>query len=150
MSIRKRIDDAIFLWQNNHFEGALLSTLIAVAATARLRYPDRANVSDKASFEKFLGESSRVKTHIEFRGECRPIENIFYKWLRCELVHEGGIPTDIEFIPSEDQNALMIRAGGAPEYKLKLSESWFQHLVGIVVEAPENQGVFEEMIKTNI
>ncbi len=143
MSIRKRIDDAMFLWQNNHTEGAFLSALIAVAATARLRYPDRANINDKESFEKFLGESSQAKIQVEFRGECRPIENIFYKWLRCELVHEGGIPTDIEFVPSENQNALMIRAGGAPEYKLKLSENWFHHLVSIVLEAPENQGIFE-------
>ncbi len=51
MSIRKRIDDAIFLWQHDHFKGALLSALIAVAATARLRYPDRDKISDRASFE---------------------------------------------------------------------------------------------------
>ncbi len=136
----------MFLWKNGRFEGALLNALIAIAATARLRYPDRAKISDKDSFEKFFGESRSDKTNVgkinvEFRGECRPIENIFYKWLRCELVHEGGMPADIEFIQSEDKDALMIRAGGAPEYKLKLSDSWFRHLVGIVIDAPENKGM---------
>lgn len=145
MSIRNRIEDAIFLWQNDHFEGALLSVLIAVAATARLRFPDRDKINDKEAFEKFLNESSKIKTKVEFRGECRPIENIFYKWLRCELVHEGTAPPDIKFVPSKEPNALMIRAGGAPEYTLKLSDNWFQHLVGIVIQSPENKGVFEDL-----
>ena len=118
-----------------------------MAATARLRFPNRKNVTDKEAFEKFLHESNQVKTSVEFRGECRPIENIFYKWLRCELVHEGKSPPDIQFIPSEDPNALMIRAGGAPEYILKLSDNWFQHLAGIVIQSPENKGVFEDMIQ---
>lgn len=147
MSIRKRIEDAIFLWQNDHFEGALLSALIAIAATARLRYPDRNKVKDKEAFEKFFNESNRIKTKVEFRGECRPIENIFYKWLRCELVHEGSSPPDIKFIPSKEPCALMIRAGGAPEYTLKLSDNWFQHLVGIVIQSPENEGAFKDLIQ---
>ncbi len=137
----------MFLWQNNHFEGALLSVLIAIAATARLRFPDRNKIKDKEAFEKFLNESSRIKTEVEFRGECRPIENIFYKWLRCELVHEGSIPPDIKFIPSKEPDVRMIRAGGAPEYTLRLSDNWFQHLVRIVVQSPENEGVFEDLIQ---
>ncbi len=147
MSIKNRIEDAIFLWQNDKFEGALLSVLIAVAATARLRFSDRNKITDKEAFERFLNESSKIKTKVEFRGECRPIENIFYKWLRCELVHEGTSPPDIKFVPSKEPNALMIRAGGAPEYTLKLSDNWFQHLVGIVVQSPENKGVFEHLIE---
>ncbi len=51
-------------------------------------------------------------------------------------MHEDGIPPDIEFMHDEDQNALVIQAGGAPEYTLKLSDSWFQHLIAMVVEAP--------------
>lgn len=106
MSIKKRIEDAIFLWQNDHFEGALLSVLIEIAATARLRFPDRNKSNDKEAFEKFLNESSRIKTKVEFRGGCRPLENIFYKWLRCKLVHEGSTPPDIQFVPSKEPDAL--------------------------------------------
>lgn len=61
MSIRKRIEDAIFLWQNDHFEGALLSALIVIAATARLRYPDRNKIKDKEAFEKFFNEELKQK-----------------------------------------------------------------------------------------
>ena len=143
MSIKNRIDDAMLLWEQGRFEGALLNVLIAVAATSRLRYPKNEINWDKEAFEKFFNESSNIKTKVEFRGECRPIENIFYKWLRCELVHEGTSPPDIKFVPSKEPNALMIRAGGAPEYTLKLSDNWFQHLVGIVIQAPENKDAFK-------
>jgi len=72
-----------------------------------------------------------------------PIEHIFYKWLRCELVHEGGIPVDIEFMPDKDDiGTLSVRAGGYPEYILKLSHNWLHHLIHVVTAAPENSHEF--------
>ena len=41
MSIEHRIKDALYLWEDERYEGALLNVLVAVAATSRLRYPDR-------------------------------------------------------------------------------------------------------------
>jgi hypothetical protein len=142
MSIRDRIEDAKFLWQNGRHEGAFLSALLAVAATARLRYPDRKAVKDGEAFTQFFKNARPGNLGVEFRGELHPIEHIFYKWLRCELVHEGGLPVDIKFMDNTAPNSLSFRAGGAPNFVLLLSYSWFEHLVAIVASAPENASIF--------
>jgi hypothetical protein len=49
---------------------------------------------------------------------------------------------DIAFMPDSAPGSLSVRAGGAPEFLLKVSEGWFHHLVGAVVRAPENRGLF--------
>ena len=79
-------------------EGAFLSALAAVAASARRQFPNRKVIGDRESFERFLTGAHSVRISVEFRGEAHPVEHIFYKWLRCELVHEGGIPVDIQFM----------------------------------------------------
>lgn len=142
MGIRTRIEDALFLWGNGHQEGAFLSALIAVAATARRVFPDRKTVSDRESFERFLADAHSVRISVEYRGECHPVEHIFYKWLRCELVHEGGVPVDIQFMPDDKPGFMSIRAGGDPEYILKISHGWFHHLVHTIVSAPVNAAEF--------
>jgi hypothetical protein len=139
VSIRTRIEDAKFLWDAGRKEGALLSALVAVAATSRQRFQDRRDVGDREAFERFLTAALSVRLSVEFRGEVHRIETIFYKWLRCELVHEGAIPIDVVFTP---ERTLSLRAGGAPEFTLKLSEGWFGHFVGAVEGAPENAGLF--------
>ncbi len=144
MSIRARIEDAVFLWKHGHREGAFLSALVAVAATARRRLPDRKTVGDREAFERFLSGAYSGRLSVEYRGEAHPIEHIFYKWFRCELVHEGGLPIDIEFMPDPKRGTLSVRAGGAPDYVLKLSNGWFEHLVGAVVAAPENTAEFKK------
>ena len=144
MSLRTRIEDATFLWQHGHREGAFLSALVAVAATARRRFPDRKAIGDREAFERFLSSAHSVRLSVEYRGEAHPIEHIFYKWLRCELVHEGGLPIDIEFMPDPEPGVLGVRAGGSPEYILKLSNGWFEHLIGAVVGAPENTADFKK------
>lgn len=40
MSVRERVDDAVVLWKNGRKYGAMLCLLVAVAATARKRYPE--------------------------------------------------------------------------------------------------------------
>jgi hypothetical protein len=56
-------------------------------------------------------------------------------------VHEGGLPIDVEFIESEE---LSLRAGGAPNYILKISHGWFHWLISAVVEASCNKEEFEK------
>jgi len=77
---------------------------------------------------------------VEFRDEVHTIPHILYKWFRCELVHEAALPIDIEFIESDE---LSIRAGGAPEYILKISHGWFHWIINAVVEAPCNKEEFK-------
>ena len=139
--IRNRIDDAILLWKQGRQEGAFLSALIAVAATSRKRYP-RAN--DRECFEQFLRDSHTARLSVEYHGECHPIEHVFYKWLRCQLVHEGGIPFDIQFMEETEHRSVSVRAGGAPEYILKIGIGWFNHMVGAVIQAPENADQFQK------
>jgi hypothetical protein len=102
-------------------------------------FPDR---GDREAFEEFLTRASSVRLCVEYRGEVHTIEHILYKWLRCELVHEGGLPTDIEFIPNLNPGVRSLRAGGAPEYVLKLSDGWFDFLIHSVVTAEINADQF--------
>ena len=139
VSIRDRVEDALVLWKNGRLEGAFLIALIAISASARRRYP---RVGDRESFEQFLTDSHTVRISVEYRGTCYPVEHVFYKWLRCNLVHEGELPVDIEIMPDSEPGTMSVRAGGAPEYVLKISEGWFHHLVGAVMQAPENTDLF--------
>jgi hypothetical protein len=135
IGIKGRINDAIFLWEKGRQEGAFLSALIAVASTAHKRYP---KTKDREAFEQFLKDSHTFRLSVEYRGECHPIEHVFYKWLRCQLVHEGEIPIDIEFMQEAQPGSISVRAGGAPEYILKIGTGWFNHMIDSVVQAPEN------------
>jgi hypothetical protein len=136
VSIRARIEDATLLWQNGRREGAFLVALVATAAVSRLRYPDS---GDGEAFRRFVRESQPFTLSVEFRGKLVPVEQVLYKWMRCELVHEGGLPVDVELMPDSEPGVLSVRAGGEPERVLKLSEAWFEHLVGLVVGSPEYQ-----------
>jgi len=133
----------MFLWENGRQEGAFLSALVAVAATSRRRFPNRKVVSDREAFEWFVSAAHTVHLSVEYRGEVHPIEHVLYKWLRCELVHEGEVPFDIAFMPDDYPGSLSVRAGGVPEFVLKFSHGWLHHLVGAVVAAPENGDLFK-------
>src|ERR1035438_5383972 len=49
---------------------------------------------------------------------------------------------DVEFMPDPEPGMLSIRAGGAPEYVLKVSRGWFQELVHVVATAEVNKDLF--------
>lgn len=142
MSVRDRVEDALILWESGRLEGAFLNALVAVAATARREDPG--TVGDRKCFESFLARQRPGSMSFEYRGECRPIQEIFYKWLRCELVHEGAVPVDIQFMPDPEPGMLTIRAGGAPEYVLKISRGWFHEIIGYVVRSPANADLFND------
>ena len=136
MSIRSRIDDAEFLWNHNRIEGAFLSALVAVASTAKRKYPKQ---TDRKAFEDFLKQDIFERWSVEYRGELHPMYSIFYKWFRCELAHKGSLPIDIEFTPD---SMPFLRAGGAPEYVLKVSYGWFHKLIEVVKQAEINADLF--------
>ncbi|MDG4773519.1 hypothetical protein [Solwaraspora sp. WMMD792] len=140
MSIASRVEDAEHLWAAGRREGALTIALIAFAATARRLHPKPA--SDRAAFEKLYQDSMTVHLEIAFRGKPWPVETILYKWLRCELVHEGGLPVDVEFTDDGDGPMPMIRAGGPPDYKLLLGNGWYDFLIKTVVAHPINADHF--------
>ena len=140
MSIRRRVEDALFLYQNERYEGAFLNALVAVAATARREDPTR-SLGDRECFETFLNNKWRGVIKVEFRGELHTIQRIFYKWFRCNLIHEGELPIDVQFIKIDD---MTVRAGGAPEYILKISHGWIHWLIDSVINAPCNVNEFKK------
>jgi hypothetical protein len=143
MSIGRRVEDALMLHKAGRFEGALLSVLVAAAATARKEYPDT-NIKDRECFEKFLSNSATLsKVRVEFRGALQPIPHIFYKWLRCELVHEGSIPLDIEFVGEASDRLMSVRAGGTPHYVLQLGHGWMFEILRLVQASRENRNQFK-------
>jgi len=145
MSIRARIEDALLLWDAGRLEGAFLIALVAVAATSRRRFSDRKAVGDREAFVRFVESACTVRISVEYRGECLPVEQIFYKWFRCQLVHEGGLPPDIEFMSDAEPGTMTVRAGGAPDFVLKVSHGWFDHMIGAVASAPENAMEFRSL-----
>ncbi len=144
MSIKHRIDDALALYRAGRFEGALLNVLVAAAATSANEAPKKLT-GDRARFETFLkkGAFTRI-AKVEFREEMHSLPHIFYKWLRCELVHEAGVPFDIEFIGNPEDPMLSVRAGGAPNYVLQLGYGWFFEILELVQSAPTNSKQFSK------
>jgi len=99
-------------------------------------------MNDREGFEQFLRDSHTVRLSVEYQGVCHPVEHILYKWLRCELVHEGGLPVDIEVSNDDAPGVMSVRAGGAPDYTLRIGNGWFHHLIAAVTIAPENAKYF--------
>ncbi len=123
--IHRRIDDAEALWQLGRRESAFILALVAVAAAARRSYPA---LKERAAFEAYLLSHRRWRFEAEYQGSLLAIETILYKLLRCQLIHEAGMASDVQFF-DEAGDELAIRAGGAPEYVLKVAPGWFHHLV---------------------
>lgn len=142
MSIVSCLEDAHVLWKQERYEGAFLLVLVAVAATSRRLHPDHKKVSDRQAFEAVLKQGWFERISVEYADECLPVYQIFYKYFRCNLVHEGGLPIDIEFLHNLEPAAMVLRAGGLPEKVLKISPGWFHALIQVVIDAPVNKDLF--------
>jgi hypothetical protein len=113
------LDDAQHLWENERRESALVLLLTAAAACAKVCKTGK----DREQFEAFVKPRGSIR--VEYRGEAMPIETVLYKWMRCELVHAGSLPGDLELVPGKTS----LRAGGHPEYVLKLGYGWFDYVM---------------------
>jgi len=60
----------------------------------------------------------------------------------CELVHEGGLPVDIELIDDGDQAMPMIGTSLPPHSVLRLGNGWYDLLLRTVVVHPANTDLF--------
>lgn len=49
-----------------------------------------------------------LRISVEFRGELHSLERVFYKWMRCELVHDGGLPVDLQFNEDAEPDELSV------------------------------------------
>jgi hypothetical protein len=142
VSLCARLEDAANLYTSGRAEGALISVLIAVAATARKRYPRP--IRDKEAFTKFVGEEMFVISGwipnwpMPFEGKPRPISDILYEFIRCELFHEGKLPGKV-VMKDDDKFALDCYNG-----KFTFSRGLLFGLSKAVVSAPENASEFEK------
>lgn len=106
MGVADRLHEARVQYRSGLKVGALISLVIAVAATARKRYP-RKRYGDKASFTGFLrdemirggfwGPRLHLLVLMPFRGTDWPLEDILYGVLRCNLVHEATLAIDAQY-----------------------------------------------------
>lgn len=131
MSAEDRLVDAQRLWAAGRREGALLLVMVALAASARRSHP---GATDRDSFVTFLKSHHAWTISVEFRGDQWDLDALFYKWLRCQLVHEAGLPVDIRI--DNSLTGLEVRAGGAPEFLLLIAPGWFDYLASTARAVP--------------
>jgi hypothetical protein len=104
--VHARLEDAKILYEAGRIEGALLMTLVAIAATSRKRYPNRKTMGDGEAFKTLVrDEIRRLRKEpgdtVNYKGGM-PVEEFLYKYLRCSLLHEGELPSDIFSVRNED------------------------------------------------
>lgn len=130
MTIHKRLADADVLWAAGRREGALLRVLVAVTAIARAEHPQCGDG------DAFLAARHRWSISVEHRGRQVSVDQLMWKWRRCELAHRATLPIDIQVgEANEDPDQLWIRAGGPPGYRVRLSTGWYHWLRRIASEA---------------
>jgi hypothetical protein len=168
LGIRRRIEDARVLWQAGRKEGAFSQILIAVAATARKRYPPPPKGAKPVPDDQrpHLGEGARdgnaFKTFIldemetitggpkynvafPFQGQVTPLEDILYENIRCVLVHEGGLPDNISLSEPVHEGKKKLNVVQLRD-PLGFPEGWINNLLIAVVQAPENKPIFDDWL----
>jgi hypothetical protein len=170
MSIKQQVEDAVFLAKNERHLGALTNLMLAVAASSRKTFPKgktkslkdpTKNMGDGEAFALFVGgrirkilfgdfggpDSGNSGISVNFKGKQLDVAYVLYKYYRCELVHEGELPEDIEFSPSsENQNSGGSNNGVSVSVScgntMVLDYGWIDLLVNAVVYARCNGKIF--------
>ncbi len=164
MSIRQQVEDAVFLSQNGRHLGALTILMLAVAASSRKCFPKGTKsiknpakiMSDCEAFTLFLGGRIRHLLFgnyggpafgssgfsVGFKQQQHDIAYVLYKFYRCELIHKGDLPEDVEFAQSNNswQGGLntgrrRLRVEISTGNKLVLDHGWIDLLISAVVQA---------------
>jgi len=153
VSIKARIEDAEVLWKNGRKEWAWILALISAAVTSRKRYPRSKVPDDNVAFKSFIrdilptliqGKSLEKDTpNPAIIFDQTPVEDIVYKHLRCNLVHEGEVAQEITFSESKviDGKLSANLSVGSPNI---IPDFWVLHLIKAVREAPENDAEFSK------
>jgi hypothetical protein len=151
MSVRDRIEDSRLLFAAGRLDGAFLMVLTAVAGSSRRRFPENSTWSrinaknmmgSGEAFVEFLREEeTRVPTgilrQIQFEGQPRTIADILWKYLRCDLSHEGELRERI----SVDYGDFLVDSRGTSDH-LTFSSELLLRLDHLVVTAKENSDIF--------
>ena len=161
MSVKDRIEDASVLWKSERLEGAVTMVLIAVAATVRKRYPRP--MQDRTAYKRFVRDELQKITNgpdrnVDFFYDGDPhvsLEEIVYKFLRCELLHEARLPENITLTqPVKGDGKPFGKSPDGSPYDGKLLNElvlndvlgfpigWIWNLIRVVAQAPENKSEF--------
>lgn len=148
MSVRERLEDAVLLWEKGRKQGAWIQVLIAAAATSRQRFPTK---RDGEAFRDFIKEVTPTIVDanappipggisVIFNGDTSdpmPLDQVMYKHLRCNLLHEAVMPPDVCLSESRIVVGKLVAdlRGGSP---LTIPDFWVMHLAKAVAHAPEN------------
>lgn len=120
MSVEQLIEDSDFLKKAHRYHGALALLLCAVDASSSKMYPKGTksilNPSklmpngerfktclgyalrrDLSGFEPDLADYNSPSITINYGGENIILQNILYHEYRCNLIHEGGLPSTVGF-----------------------------------------------------
>lgn len=108
---------------------------------------EQRSMLDGEAFTKFLGEEIRVVTggvvqgqfKIKLRGRIQSLENLLYKYVRCELAHRACIPFDVRF------RACDLLRFEVSETGITFSHKLIDGLYNAVVNAPENADLFADL-----
>jgi hypothetical protein len=159
MSIRDRLKDAKLLADGEHCDGALLSVMVAIAATSRRRYPSDNVQQDKDAITKFLIDEMLVifaggDTNFiagtprgdpdAWPGRLMPLQEILYEFVRGNLAHGATLPAKVEFVDAE-QDFFVI---DIDDTRIRLARSIFERLSEVVIFAPENADLFPRAAET--
>ncbi len=170
MSIKQQVEDALFLAEHGRHLGALTNLMLAVAASSRKTFPKDTTKSvkdpkkamgDGEAFTLFLGGRIRKilfgdfggpdignsGISVNFKGKQLDVAYILYKYYRCELVHEGELPEDIEFTPPANDKNIGVSNGGvsvsiSSGNTMNLDYGWIGLLVNAVTHARCNGELF--------
>ena len=150
MSVRKRVEDAEFLWKSGRREGAWVLAMVATAATARKRYPKP--MSDNQSFKNYIRDvtftiaSGRPKLanmrdgQFLIKFENRAFEDVLYEDYRCYLIHEGGLKTSgLTESSVKDGDIVETLVVGQ---NIQLPDHWVLNLLNAIRWSPENAAEF--------
>ena len=154
MSVRARLEDALFLWNAGRKEGAWTQVLIAAAATSRIRFPRP--ITDQQAFRSFIREVTptifdgvsppapggiTVGFYTDVYGDGVDLDYLFYVHLRCNLVHEAVLPVEVKLSESRIVDGKLVadlQGTGKMSSPLTIPDFWVIHLAKAVALAPEN------------
>lgn len=165
MSIKIQVEDAIFLIENGRYLGALTNLMLAVAASSRKTFPKPAarsyknpndSMRDNEAFRVFLsrgvrkllfgdyqeGNSEDIGICVNFRNCQIDLAEILYKYYRCELVHEGELPSDVAFSKPVDGHSGISLSISSDGHNFILDYNLLNILIKVVVTAPCNRDLF--------
>jgi hypothetical protein len=158
VSVKERLEDARFLYENDRRIGAFLNVLVAVAATSRKRYAPETIRTDREAFETFVqdemlvisdGGLGRLVLRVpnaglrEFPDDTVPFPTVLYKFVRCSLAHEGGLPDQVQFVPREPG----VFTFEVNEEQVVMSDSVVGGLSKAVQFARENASLFPDTLE---